>query len=325
MQEQSMRNAIINGDMRIAQRGTSFAAIANGAYSLDRWQYGKVGTMVHTITQDTDIPNNQFRSSLKLDVTTADAAMAAGDVCIVQQKIEGYNFRKLMDQTATLSFWVKAGKTGTLCVSFRNSGLDRSYVVETTIDSANTWEQKSITLVFNESGGTWDYANGTGLIVGFVLAAGSSWQTTADAWQTGNYVITSSQTNFVDNTDATCDVWITGVQLELGDTATDFEFLDYESQLFACYRYYYESSSSEVGVTCYAASGTNYHTPVAFLAPMRAPPTFAWTQAVPPNGFPVGAPTWQAIGTTGARPYKTCNSTGNGRYYYGQYRADAEL
>ena len=102
------KNVLINGDMRIAQRGTSFAA-AYG-YTLDRWGQYDNGAMVHTVTQDSDVPDNQFNYSLKIDCTTADASIGAGDYAVLLQRIEGFNFRKFVGKTATLSFWVKAGK-----------------------------------------------------------------------------------------------------------------------------------------------------------------------------------------------------------------------
>jgi hypothetical protein len=270
------KNAVINGDMRIAQRGTSFAAIAHAAYSLDRYQYVKTGTVVHTITQDSDTPSDQFGYSLKLDCTTADASVAAGDRSYVMQKVEGYNFRKFKDQTATLSFWVKAGKTGTMCVGFRNSGPDRSYVSEVTIDSANTWERKTVTLDFDESGGTWDFTNGVGIMVSFALLGGSTYQTTADTWQTGNYWVTSNQTNFCDNTDATCDVFLSGIQLELGDQATDFEFVSYTDQLALCKRYYEKvGGDAQFPFVSSYAQGVSYYqyTPLLFETEKRAVPT----------------------------------------------------
>jgi hypothetical protein len=267
------KNAIINGDMRIAQRGTSFAAIAHGSYSLDRWKYGKSGTMVHTITQDSSVPDDQFSYSLKFDVTTADVSIAAGDYIQLFQAVEGYNFKRFVGQTAALSFWIKAGKTGTLCVAFRNSVADRSYVSEVTIDSANTWEWKTVTLDFDYSGGTWDYTNGVGLYVNFALAAGSTYQTTADAWQSGNYIATSNQTNFVDNTDATCDVYVTGVQLELGDQATDFEFLRLQDELLACQRYYWKNTAYIMPGYNGSASG-RYS--VVLPTTMRASPSFSY-------------------------------------------------
>jgi hypothetical protein len=283
------KNAVINGDMRIAQRGTSFVAIANNAYSLDRWQYFKVGTAVHTVSQvnktaaSANTPSDQYEYAMKFDCTTADASVAAGDYVILQHKVEGHNFRKFVGQTATVSFWVKAGKTGTMCVAFYNSAGDRSYVSEVTINSANTWEQKTVTLNFDYSGGTWDYGTGIGLRVTFTLMAGSTFHTTADAWQNGAYFATSNQTNFVDNTDSTCDVYITGVQLELGSQATDFEFMDYQKQLDQCYRYYWAfAPGGSVGL----ATGTmwtgtyNWYGPIRFPVEMRSNPTLSWSTAL---------------------------------------------
>lgn len=274
----TMRNVIINGDMRISQRGTSFAAVATNEYTIDKWVYGTTSSAVHTISQGSD-PSNQFPYSLKLDCTTADASVAAGDLIHLTQRIEGYNFRRFVGQTATLSFWVKAGKTGTMCVSFRNGTPDRSYVSEVTINAANTWEKKTVTLDFDYSGGTWNYTNNTGLQVGFILMCGSTYQTTAGVWQTGQYYATSNQTNFVDATDATCDVYITGVQLEVGASASDFEFLDYGTQLQQCQRYYYRWTTP--GTSRFVGSGPTvsstkqvyvYH---AFPTVMRTNPTLA--------------------------------------------------
>ncbi len=195
------RQAIINGSMLLAQRGTSFAAVANTDYTIDRYQYAKAGTMVHTISQDTDVPATSVsQTSLKLDCTTADASIAAGDLTIIYQKIEGYNFAPYVGQSATVSFWVKSAKTGIHCVSFTNSGTDRSMVKEYTVNIADTWEYKTINVTFDYTGGTWDYTNGIGIYVYFTLSAGSTWHTTKDVWQTGQFLATSNQVNVCDNT-----------------------------------------------------------------------------------------------------------------------------
>jgi len=241
------RNRIINGDMRIAQRGTSFAAIAAGAYSLDRWLWGHAGTMVCTVSQDTDVPNNTFQSSLKVDVTTADTSIAAGDYVHIVERIEGYNVRDLIGTTFTLSFWVKSPKTGTHCVSFRNAGpIDRSYVKEYTVSTANTWEYKTLTVSGGLiTAGNWDWTNGTGLDVCFTLASGTTFQTTADAWQTGNFIATANQVNVMDST--ANDFYITGVQLEPGTIATPFERRSYGDELALCQRYYQNTIRIQMG------------------------------------------------------------------------------
>lgn len=238
---QIKNNIIINGEMVVAQRGTSFTSIADTAYSLDRWVYNKSGDMVHNITQDTDSPTvvqvgitNPY--SLKLACTTIDASIGATDLVILSQRVEGYNILNCVNGYITLSFWIKAYKTGTYCVAFRNNGRDRSYVAEYTINASNTWEKKTLTVNLNYSGGTWDYTTSTGLDVSFVIAAGSNYQTTANAWQTGNYLCSSNQVNGVDNTNDTVN--ITDVKLEKGSVATKFEKNRYDDVLRCCQRYY---------------------------------------------------------------------------------------
>jgi hypothetical protein len=240
-------NVIINGDMRISQRGSSFSSTSNtqSFYTLDRWFYAQSSAVRVTISQDTNIPSGtNFSNSLKIDITTADTSVAAGDYCYVCQYIEGYDFKPFVGKTAILSFWIKSGYTGTMCISFRSGGSDRSYVSEVTINSANTWEFKTVQLSFNYSGGTWDYTNGLGVMVLFQLLCGSTYQTTANAWQTGAYMSTANQTNFVGDVDK--DFWLTGIQLTLGSQVPPFQNRDYQEELMLCQRYYYEIASEHL-------------------------------------------------------------------------------
>ena len=255
-----MRNRIINGGMDIAQRGTSFAAIANTDYSLDRWQWGQIGAMVCTVSRSTDVPNNTFQSSYKVDVTTVDSSIAAGDFAAFQQPVEGYNVRDLIGTTFTLSFWVKSPKTGVHCVAFRNSGsggtTDRAFVKEYTIISANSWEYKTLTVTGGLiTAGTWDWTNGRGIVVRFTLACGSTFHTTADAWQTGNFIATANQVNVMDNT--ANDFFITGVQLEPGAVATPFERRIFGQELALCQRYFQKSYNIDVAPGTVGSSGMN--------------------------------------------------------------------
>jgi len=235
-------NYIINGDMAIAQVGTSFAAVASGTYNLDCWVYAKSGDAVHTITQDTTVPTGTpFKYSLKLDCTTADSSIAAGDYCLFGQRIEGYNFVPMVGKTVTLSFWVSDSKIGIHCVTFLNSGADRSYVAEYTINVANTLEFKTITVPMNFSGGTWDYTTGIGLSIYFTLSCGSTYQTTANAWQTGCYYATANQVNGTDSTDN--NFYITGVGLNDGSVAMPFRLCggSRATEIILCQRYYEKS------------------------------------------------------------------------------------
>ena len=235
------RNVIINGNFDIWQRGTSFAAAATGQHSADRFEYVKSGAMVHTLSQGASVPTyaeSGVKSNYNMyaDVTTVDSSIAAGDYARFQYKVEGHDYARIAGGNAVLTFWVSATKTGTHCVAFRNSGNDRSYVVEYTVDVADTWEKKTITVPLTETAGTWDYTTGIGLNISWSLAAGSTYQTTADAWQTGNYVATSNQVNACDNT--LNNFRIAQVQLEKGDNATPFEYESYADTFNKCLRYY---------------------------------------------------------------------------------------
>ena len=233
----SFRNKIINGKMEIAQRGTSFPAIANAAYSLDRWVFGNGSIAVITASQQSEVPTgNEFQSSLRLAVTTSDASISAGNFSFTGQIIEGYNARDLIGRDFTLSFRVRSSKTGIHCVALRNSGNDRSYIAEYTVNAANTWETKSVTVPGGLiTAGTWDWTNGRGLQLGFALAAGSTFQTTPNAWRTGNFLATANQVNCLDTIDNIFA--ITGVQLEAGSVATPFEHRHYQTELAMCRRY----------------------------------------------------------------------------------------
>jgi len=237
------KNLLINGDMRIAQRGTSFAAIADNTYTLDRFLYRKTGAMVHTISQDTDVPSLAqagylFQNSIRLNLTTPDTSIAVGDYTAIHQKMEGYNFATIAQKPFTLSFWVKAPVSGIYCVAFTNSGNDRSYVAEYTVNGINTWEYKSVVVSASPSAGTWNYTNGEGLRIQWTIACGSTFQTTANAWQTGNFFATSNQVNGV-NTGAT-DFRIVGAMLNEGALAFPFKLFgeDIAGEILACQRYY---------------------------------------------------------------------------------------
>ena len=269
----SFRNRIINGKMEISQRGTSFAAIAHTAYSLDRWVFANVTTAVITASQQADVPSdNKFQSSLRLAVTTANTSISSTEHCSISQHVEGYNVRDLIGCTFTLSFWVRSSKTGTHCVAFQNIGEDRSYLAEYSISSANTWEFKTVTV----SGGlivagTWDWTNGLGLIVRFSLAAGSNFHTTAGAWQTGNFRATANQVNCLDTVGNIFA--ITGVQLEPGSYATQFEHRPYGVELALCQRYFWKSES-DICVQGFTFSpGNSTYQTVSFPTRMRVTPT----------------------------------------------------
>jgi len=275
-QAQGNRNLIINGEMTVSQRGTSFTGLANNAYSLDRFVYYEIGDSVSDVSQSTDTPNNNFNNSLKLDVTTADASVAAGDLTCFLQKIEGLNSYKLGWGTSdaksvTLSFYVKSTKTGVHSGAFKNSAQDRSYAFEYTVNSSNTWEFKTVT-VAGDTSGTWLTTNGIGVQVTFALMAGTDFTKVAGSWGSGNNFGSDNQVNVMDSTSN--EWYITGIQLEIGDVATPFEHRTFADDLSACQRYFQNTNS----FCLFAGRGTGTTSGVAsyvLTVPLRASPTVA--------------------------------------------------
>lgn len=233
------RNAIINGAMDIWQRGTAaIVSPANGVsiYISDRFFYDKFGEQTHTISQDTDVPTVaqagvQFNYSIKVDCTaTCDGS--ATDYTILGQNIEGFNYKSLHAQIVTLSFWVKAVKTGVYSVCFRNSNASRTRIEEFTINSASTWEKKTITLALDNTG-TWLFTTGIGLLI--IWAIDSGYIKATGVWGAGFALAGNNQVVGSDNTNN--NFWLTGVQLELGSVATPFEFRPYGQELALARRY----------------------------------------------------------------------------------------
>ena len=276
------KNAIINGDMGIAQRGTAFAACADGAYTLDRWKLINGSDAVMAISQNTTerptIAQSgvRFNASLVVDVTTADASIGATQACALQYTLEGYDIRHFMGQQVTLSFWVAATKPGTYCVVLLNAGSDKIYPVNYTISQANTWEKKAITLTMHDgASGTWDFTNGIGLRIRFVLAAGSTCANGTNAtWGTTGLYGVSGQVNSLDSADNY--FLITGVQLEKGSVATPFEFRPFAQELMLCQRYYwrknFESGEPIANLQAFGTSAA-YGKLLQHPVDMRATPT----------------------------------------------------
>ena len=272
----NFRNIIINGDMSLAQRGTSFTS-ASG-YTLDRYTWTDDSTSAFTITQSTDVPSGQgFAKSMKFDCTTANGSLGSSDQIRQVQQIEGQNLQYLKYGTSsaeslTCSFWVKSNKTGIYCVTL--SQPDDSYAsntVEYTINSANTWEKKTATFS-GDTGGVINNDNGAGLWLIFAFGAGSGRHMTANQWNSSYGLSTSNQVNLADNTSN--ELYLTGVQLEAGTTASDFEFLPVDVNLQRCQRYFFKNTGSG-GQIGYAPSiGDNYrHELYFFPVEMRSSPT----------------------------------------------------
>jgi hypothetical protein len=247
-----LKNRIINGDMRIDQRNAGASVTpANGAYTLDRWVAYQSAASKFTVQQNAGSVTPPAGFKNYLGVTSSSAySVGSGDYFAILQIIEGYNVADLdwgtaNAKTVTLSFWVRSSLTGTFGGSLQNSANNRSYAFTYTISVANTWEQKSITIV-GDTSGTWLTTNGAGLYVQFGLGVGTNYSGTATgSWVGANYLTATGATSVVGTNGAT--FYITGVQLEIGTSATPFERRLYNQELANCQRYY-ETNFSGVAV-----------------------------------------------------------------------------
>ena len=269
------RNLIINGAMTVAQRGTSFTSAANAAYTLDRFVWYDTGAGVVDISQATDTPNGNFKNSLKIDVTTADSSLAAGDLYAIIHNIEGTVSSQLGWGTSdaknvTVSFWIKSPKTGTHSVAVQNSAQNRSRSEEFTVSAADTWEYKSVSFI-GDTSGTWLTTNGVGVRIAFPLASGSTFTQAAGSWGTGNIYASTNQVNCMD--DAANNFFITGIQFEVGDTATPFEHRSYGDELAKCQRYFIKNSATAWQFTVTSLGSTFGRSSWDFPTTMRAAPT----------------------------------------------------
>ena len=279
VREPNFRNIIINGDMSQSQRSTSVSSITGTGYNtVDRFKHVISGLGTWTASQSTDVPSGQgFANSFKMDCTTADASPAAGDFNVLSQIVEGANIQHLKKGTSsaesvTWSFWVKSNKTGTYICEILDGNNTRQISKSYTISSANTWEKKTITMPGDTSG-----AIGTGasafLQFNWWLAVGSdrssgtlntSWNSTTNA----NRAV--GQVNLADSTSN--EWYITGVQLEAGSVATDFEFLPADVNLRRCQRYFQQVTSNAWFFT-YDNTTQNSRLNFFLKCDMRAVPT----------------------------------------------------
>ena len=316
IREPNFRNIIINGNMAVAQRATSTASItSSGYYTLDRARTAINNGGTWTQSQSTEVPTGQgFATSLKMDCTTADTSLASGDYLHVQYPIEAQNLQYLKygtdsAQTLTLSFWVRSNKTGTYCICLQKSDNTRyDYVAEYSISSANTWEKKTIIIApdsnIKAAGGAIDNDSGEGLKLKFTLL--SSGRTgTNNTWNSSTPAdATSNQVNLADSTSN--EWYVTGIQLEAGSVASDFEFLPYDVNLRRCLRYYYQDDL-RINLNTQRVSDGQRVAYKAFPVPMRASPTFTATESTEISNTSVNdtskyGMTFQQSGSDGSIP-----------------------
>ena len=285
------KNLLINGDMSIAQRGTSSTGVGGtDTYpTCDRWLYSPQASTEQarfTVTQDTasigasDLPFTEagIKTALKLDVTTAESSVAAGEAVTVNQRIEGNNCSHIdiNNDPITVSFYAKSDtKTGTMCVALYASSGNLTHVKEYSITTS--WARYVLTFAPDSDGTAFARDETNELQVSFTLFAGSNLQITADAWagSTGFKPGTSNQINFADNTNN--NFYLTGVQVEKGPTATAFEREDFNVKFERCKRYYYRhtcGSPYQRFAVGQAFTTDDAAFPMRFYPEMRGVPTF---------------------------------------------------
>jgi hypothetical protein len=317
------KNRIINGDMRVAQRGTA-AVTVSGGFPVDRFVMGFNTDGAFSVQQDSSAPAG-FVNSVKITTTTADGTLTTIQNMNFRQRIEGTNTADLgwgtaNAKTVTLSFWVRSSLTGTFGGAFSNSDQNRSYPYTYTISLADTWEYKTVT-VPGDTSGTWLTDTGTGILLFFGLGAGPDRSGTAGSWAGAQYVSATGAVSVIGTLNATW--YITGVQLEVGSVATPFERRPYELAL--CQRYFEKSDNANTSLfwSGNTSSAATYYFPIKYAVTKRASATTTITD-ISNSGFPntITVGTESAVGF---RADSTSNSTGAASFFRANWASSAEL
>ena len=294
------KNRILNGGMVIDQRNAGASVTpASGAYTLDRWAVEMSQASKFSVQRNAGSVTPPAGFTNYLGVTSLSAyTVGASEYFVIGQAIEGYNIADLAfgtanAQTITLSFWVRSSLTGTFGGTVLNNGASRNYVFSYTINAANTWEQKTVT-VAGDTTGTWLTTNGAGLFVRFSIGAGSSVTAAAGSWSGTTNRSVTGQTSVVGTNGAT--FYITGVQLEKGSTATSFDYRPYGTELQLCQRYCFALISNGTNSSTFSgfwrvATG-KLVIPISFPVVMRGDPTCS---------IPAGNNSWSV--EDGLNPY----------------------
>ena len=267
--------------MRVAQRGTSFTDPVSGAYTLDRWRAGvHTSTAAANYTQEADAPTAaqagiNFVNCLKIDVTTADTSTADTVRYYTRYHVEGQDiahagFGQAGVRYMTLSFWHKHTKTGINSFGFTNNNSDRHYVAEYTQTTSDTWEKATHTFPVDTTG-TWLTNTGNGMTIYLVGHIGANYEQTANAWGAGNGYGTANQVNNFDSTSN--NMRFTGVQLEMGSVATNFEHRHIGEELALCQRYYWKHSGDSILHAGRTISSNRADVAIHFPVTMRNTPT----------------------------------------------------
>ena len=342
------KNRIINGAMEIDQRnaGASVSTSSgSGVWTVDRWIAQYNNTSKFTIQQSSTAPEGFTKSVLI--TSSAATSVGSGDYYLFSQRIEGFNtsdlgFGTANAKTITVSFWVRSSLTGTFGCSLTNDAQVRSYPFTYTISSADTWEKKTVTIA-GDTTGTWATNNACSFKLWFGLGVGSSLSGTAGSWAGTQYLGATGATSVVGTSGAT--FYITGVQLEAGSVATEFERRLYGTELALCQRYYEKSYDTLSAVPTNTTLGnhvgivdtqslTAIHANIRFRVEKRTNPTMnfykyettagVWAKNSDNSNTGTLTTPW-GIGTTGVGRLDSSTSLSSGGMYHGQWSATAEL
>ena len=288
------RNLIINGAMQVWQRGTSVDSIATGGYQCDRWRIAHAGLDGNVdIDQDTSVPTGQgFPYSMKVSMDASESSLDAGDQVNVTHRFEAQNLQHLGFGTSSakslvVSFWVKSSVAGTYSLEWQTQDSPLRMIGRTyTINSANTWEYKTLTIPGDPSA-TINNDNGGGLDLRWWIDAGTDWYggTFATNWE--NRIKANRVNNTTGWLESTSPTWhITGVQMETGTAATDFEHRSFGEELALCQRYFIRVPEIDAS-SAYAFLATGMATdvnavdiPIPFPVTMRANPTLVTSGSI---------------------------------------------
>jgi hypothetical protein len=338
-----LKNKAMNGAMDFWQRGTSFAAIANGTYAADRWVYSKTGTMVHTVSQSADVASDAFGVySLLSTPTTAQAVLGTSDSISIAQRIEGNVLRTFKGKKMVLRFKVKAFKTGVYSLAIKNNANDRTLIKEYTVNVSDTWETKTVRFT-HDSSGTWLYDTGIGMRVNFTIAAGASLRTSPDVWTNGNFYGSTNQVNGVDslsNTFSLSDVTLVeDNEGQTRDPAFQYAGRDYFEELQLCQRYYETNTENGTAIGSATTIGEQHmwcptlvstRATIEYKVPKRAyaAMTFWNRNGTLGQWFDSGSATGRSVDASGSWLhyfYLSVTPAAINRVQVGHWAADAEL
>jgi len=279
------KNLVQNGAMTVNQRG-SVAVAADSTGTVDRYMGRLIGGGAgrFTVTQDTTVPDGQgFGYSLKVDITTDDSSISGSEYygiahTIEAQNLQHLNFNNAASESLTLTFWARAKKAGLHGGAVYNNDANRSLVFSWTA-VADTWQKVTVPVPAETSAGTINNDTGAGLTIFWGLGAGAYLASDTDAWVAGAKLQVTSAVNDLDSTSN--DFYLTGVQLEIGDVATDFAHEDIGTTLNKCYRYFEKQSydSATFAAVGFSNTTTSHQMALQFTEKRASDPTIAVSTA----------------------------------------------